>query len=163
MLRGFKTYLVQKRKNEITSEKRVLIKQMKDNLKYFISLLLIVSMFSQSLIFSYLIVAYATDNKAFTEKYCQNIAKPELECNGKCHLKSELAKTLDDGESKSTEQRQKITFQSETLFFEAVSTFQFQQNFRLLDKNINASYINLHFNLYTNTSFHPPQNQLLKA
>lgn len=30
---------------------------------------------------------YSFFNKSFTEQFCQNKAKPELKCNGKCHLK----------------------------------------------------------------------------
>lgn len=30
------------------------------------------------------------NQKAITEKYCENKARPELECNGQCHLKKQL-------------------------------------------------------------------------
>ncbi|MBU0942262.1 MAG: hypothetical protein KKD36_12625 [Bacteroidetes bacterium] len=30
---------------------------------------------------------YSFFNESFTEQFCQNKAKPELKCNGKCHLK----------------------------------------------------------------------------
>ncbi|MDG4946741.1 hypothetical protein NMK71_09955 [Weeksellaceae bacterium KMM 9713] len=33
---------------------------------------------------------YAVFNESFTEMYCENIDKPELECNGKCHLLQEI-------------------------------------------------------------------------
>lgn len=120
-------------------------------------------MFSQSLKFSYLVLEYVTNNKAFTEKYCQNIAKPELKCNGKCHLKSELAKTAESNEPINSEQKQNKTYQAEILFFEAISIFEFPKNFGLLDKSINAHYLILYNNLHANTSFHPPQKILLIA
>lgn len=33
---------------------------------------------------------YAFFNETFTEMYCENIDKPEMNCNGKCHLMQEL-------------------------------------------------------------------------
>jgi hypothetical protein len=30
---------------------------------------------------------YSFFNESFTEQFCENKAKPELKCNGKCHLK----------------------------------------------------------------------------
>lgn len=36
--------------------------------------------------FSYLVFFYSVDNKSFTEAFCENIDKPELQCNGSCHI-----------------------------------------------------------------------------
>ncbi|MCP3682630.1 MAG: hypothetical protein GY861_08070, partial [bacterium] len=36
----------------------------------------------------------------YTEKYCINIDKPELECDGKCHLEEELREASQDGDSR---------------------------------------------------------------
>lgn len=36
--------------------------------------------------FSYLVFFYSVDNKTFTEAFCENKDKPELQCNGSCHL-----------------------------------------------------------------------------
>lgn len=136
---------------------------LKTIIKYFISTLLIFSMFSQSLKFSFLVYEYLTNNKAFTEKYCQNIDKPALKCNGKCHLKNELAKTSVNDKPINSEQKQNTNYQTEILFFEIVSWYQFPSDFYLLNKIINSNYANLYCDLFTNSSFHPPQNILFIA
>ncbi len=120
-------------------------------------------MFSQSLKFSYLVYEYTTNNKAFTEKYCQNIDKPALKCNGKCHLKNELAKTSEINKPVNSEQKQNTIYQTEILFFETVTLYQFSFDFYFLNKIINSNYLNLYCDLFTNSPFHPPQNKLFIA
>lgn len=115
-------------------------------------------MFSQSLKFSYLVYEYITNNKAFTEKYCKNIDKPELKCNGKCHLKKELAKTSENNKPENSEQKQNTNYQAEILFFETITLYKFPSDFCFLNKTINSNYANLYCDLYTNSCFHPPQN-----
>ncbi|NRT17102.1 hypothetical protein HNP99_003477 [Flavobacterium sp. 28A] len=41
---------------------------------------------------------YSFFNESFTEQFCQNKAKPELKCNGKCHLKK-ISKEQDNQDS----------------------------------------------------------------
>lgn len=55
--------------------------------------------FSQATI----LIEYLVDIEAYTAKYCENTDKPEIECNGKCHLSKELAK---DQENKNPENLQ---------------------------------------------------------
>lgn len=54
--------------------------------------------FSQMLI----VANYVVNMDYIAEYLCENQDKPELECNGKCHLKKELQK---DEERKSSENR----------------------------------------------------------
>lgn len=42
------------------------------------------------------IIDYAVNQDYIAEFLCINKDKPELECNGKCHLKKELQKTQED-------------------------------------------------------------------
>ncbi|MGE8552456.1 MAG: hypothetical protein ACN6OB_00815 [Chryseobacterium jejuense] len=42
---------------------------------------------------------YAVNYNYIVNTLCVNKSKPELHCNGKCHLKKELAKTNADSES----------------------------------------------------------------
>ena len=120
-------------------------------------------MFSQSLKFSYLVYEYTTNNKAFTEKYCKNIDKPALKCNGKCHLKNELAKTSETNKPVNSKKKQNTNYQTEILFFETITWYQFPSDFCFLNKIINSKYTNLYCDLFTNSSFHPPQNILFIA
>jgi hypothetical protein len=41
---------------------------------------------------------YQCNKESITNKYCENKSKPQLHCNGKCHLKKQLSKV--DGLSK---------------------------------------------------------------
>lgn len=70
-------------------------------MKNIFSLILILLFSFTILIFqfrlSFYVLEYSLDNQTFTEKYCENKDKPELKCNGKCHL----AKVANDN-SKNT-------------------------------------------------------------
>lgn len=56
---------------------------------------------------------YELNKKAITEQFCINKNKPQLHCNGKCHLKKQLQKA-DDNHS---EQQQHNTKQGEWTVF----------------------------------------------
>lgn len=59
---------------------------MKSNRKYFV--LVFVSLLVLKSFFNLLLTTfYYVDKELFIEKFCENIDKPELECNGKCKLK----------------------------------------------------------------------------
>lgn len=45
--------------------------------------------------FSFLVLFYNVDNQSFTEAFCENIDKPELECNGSCAI-TDAKNDLDD-------------------------------------------------------------------
>ena len=47
---------------------------------------------TQSLSRSVLVVGYELNRAFITANFCENKAKPELKCNGKCHLAKELKK-----------------------------------------------------------------------
>ena len=60
-----------------------------------LSLLILFSTFRISLTFAY----YYLDTADFVERFCENIDKPELKCNGKCHLKKVAKNTNSSSES----------------------------------------------------------------
>ena len=41
---------------------------------------------------------YYIDQSGFIERFCENIDKPEMECNGKCHLKEVVEKKTTNNE-----------------------------------------------------------------
>lgn len=67
------------------------------SLNFIILLFLILGILNLSLKISILQFEYSYNNKLFIEKYCENKDKPELKCNGKCHLK----KVMNSGEESS--------------------------------------------------------------
>jgi len=79
---------------------------------YKIFLLVMVGMLlSNSLIKGALFVNYLVNQAEITKQFCENKAKPKLNCNGKCHLAKQFAKQ--DKQEKSTSETQK--FKVETL------------------------------------------------
>lgn len=135
---------------------------MKGFAKYILLGLFISSIFFQSLKFSFLVYEYFNNNSAFTEKYCENKDKPELKCNGKCHLKKES--TLNTSQENPISKDKKITTDTiEFLFYQEIKTYAFRTDFCFLNKFINSNYTNLYAHLITNSSFHPPQNLLFLA
>jgi len=60
---------------------------------------------SNTLIKAGLFINYQINKAEITRKYCENKAKPMLNCNGKCHLAKQLVK-----QQKQEEQSNKIDF-----------------------------------------------------
>lgn len=46
--------------------------------------------------------AYTSNKAGFTLKYCENITKPMLKCQGMCHLKKLLTEQNEEDKGKST-------------------------------------------------------------
>lgn len=85
---------------------------------------------------------------------CENISKPELKCNGKCHLKKELAKVSDSEKTKSNEQNN-LNIVFEVLFCEQLASFNFQYFF-LKEKIALPIYNCIYFQKNSTSIFHPP-------
>ncbi len=99
---------------------------------------------------------YIINYEYISTKLCENITKPEMHCDGKCHLKKELAKAVSDekpiSNQKSTTSKQEI----EILFFQLAHTFCFQNIEATLKNRIMDRYQNLYFHYNIRTFFHPP-------
>lgn len=61
-------------------------------MKLFTSLFLLSILALPLSIKTYLYIDYTLNKEEITQKYCENKDKPEMECNGCCHLKKELNK-----------------------------------------------------------------------
>ena len=66
----------------------------------FLAFFLAALMLLQTLGREVLVLDYQLNKARITELYCVNKAKPELRCNGKCHLASQLRKA-DGGDQKA--------------------------------------------------------------
>lgn len=95
---------------------------------------------------------YNMDTVAFIEKFCENIDKPELKCNGKCHLKKVVQSQ--DQDQKTPESI--IDFKELILFSTTLEPLVFQQKEFSKKKNI-TDYTNLYSFHNTNVCFHPPR------
>ena len=98
---------------------------------------------------------YWVNYKYIVNELCKNQDKPELECNGKCHLKKELAKAATEESSTSKDKKQVSKQEIEILFYQ--ETFQFESKKTLVVFTETPTYyINNYFHLNSSQIFHPP-------
>ena len=71
-------------------------------------------------------VDYVFNKEYFATVLCQNQEKPELKCNGKCHLNRQLKKA-----SKEEFDTVQITYSPKTEIVEPLFTFQFESKAKL--------------------------------
>jgi hypothetical protein len=86
---------------------------------------------------------------------CVNKAKPKMECNGKCHLMKELAKTSENEKPISSD-RKMAPQQFEVLFLEEIKSFKIAPICFSNKQKINSDYSNLYFHLNSASVFRPP-------
>lgn len=85
---------------------------------------------------------------------CENKEKPELHCNGKCHLMKELAKASED--EKPVSGKKSFHQETEVLFIQPLHNISFRV-FILPESNKVAILCNNNYSLLAETSiFHPP-------
>lgn len=101
------------------------------------------------------VVDYIVNYDYITKVLCENKAKPELKCNGKCHLMKEMA-SQSEKENPLQNNKKVATSESEVLFFQEIATLQFSQVF-IHNTSINLDhYSNQYFHLNSSNVFHPP-------
>ncbi|TJY35910.1 hypothetical protein [Pontimicrobium aquaticum] len=100
-----------------------------------------------SLTFAY----YELDPIGFIENLCENIDKPELQCNGKC----QLMKAAKSSSSENKNAPNIINFKDILLYKENIITYVFTKDLVVVFQNYNYQ----NFYSYQNLSdcFHPPQ------
>ena len=99
------------------------------------------------------VITYYVDYEHISKELCENIDKPEMRCDGKCHLKKELAKTSED--QKPISNSKNSTKEIENILFLEKTTSYFIISFSKIIKN-NYWYNNLYQYNNSNQTFHPP-------
>lgn len=107
------------------------------------------------------VIAYfKIEQKEITEKYCVNKDKPEMHCNGKCHLKEQLQKV----EEEPLEQKSPLN--TTTIFKIELLPFCINNTQSLLSSNIYGLYHSASYGAYLSpfylkqylhSKFHPPE------
>ncbi|CAM3915532.1 hypothetical protein FLCU109888_08650 [Flavobacterium cucumis] len=101
------------------------------------------------------VLEYAVNYDYIVNNLCENKSKPELNCNGKCHLTKQLAKASESSSENSSEK--KIAFeQTEIVFFQEIPSIEMRQIYFLNKTSIGNNYSNLYFHLNDCAFFHPP-------
>lgn len=85
---------------------------------------------------------------------CENKAKPELKCNGKCHLMKELAKSSEE-EKPSSSDKKVANYPLEVLFCQEIITINFSK-IHFFNISVAKWYSNLYSHLSSHSFFHPP-------
>ncbi len=98
-------------------------------------------------------VSYGVNYNYITQELCENKAKPELHCNGKCHLAKELAKTSE--KDNPLESKRGLVNDIELLFFQELNNFSFTHYFQPTEKNT-VYYTNFYGFIAVKSFFHPP-------
>lgn len=102
------------------------------------------------------LVDYAINYDYIVEVLCINKDKPELQCNGKCHLTSELAKVNDDN---STPDKTNSKLIKRILQVEFLTDDSFHISYQVnagYNQPIKSHLNPLYFYLYSSSVFHPP-------
>jgi hypothetical protein len=102
------------------------------------------------------IVEYIVNYDYIIKVLCINKTKPELNCNGKCHLMKELAKVSEGDEPISD--KKIVVKDVELLFFEDIKKIVFLKVLTGEDSIFNFNYCNLYNYLNSYSTFHPPTN-----
>lgn len=101
------------------------------------------------------VLDYWVNYKYIANELCENQDKPELECNGKCHLKKELAKAATEESSTSKDKKQVSKQEIQILFYQ--ETFQLESKKTLIVSTETPTYyFNNYFHLNSSQIFHPP-------
>lgn len=101
------------------------------------------------------VLEYVFNYDYIVKELCENKAKPEMKCNGKCHLMKELAQASENENPLSSDKKSSHS-ESEILFFEHSDSFEIVNLKFPVQKEINAGYSDLYFHQSCTSAFHPP-------
>lgn len=103
------------------------------------------------------VVDYVVNYEYIVNVLCENKDKPEMECNGKCHLSQELAKEAGADEKNPYNSKTSKTEIPQFIISENIIAYSFASESELVSfKNIGYKP-NLNSSLFTSKILHPPQ------
>jgi hypothetical protein len=101
------------------------------------------------------LVEYAVNYQYIKENLCVNKAKPAMHCNGKCHLRQQLAEKAASKEQSPNPSKSSSKYKwqlQEMLFEQSAACIRFQ----LLDEIKVIKFDPAYFFLFGTFVFHPP-------
>ena len=99
---------------------------------------------------------YVINYDYIVKELCENKEKPALKCNGKCHLAKQLAKAAEEEKSTSSDKKQNVKQEIETMFCVDFEAITFAKKTVFTNKNIDSDYQNLYASTAIQSIFHPP-------
>ena len=101
------------------------------------------------------VLEYVLNYDYIVKELCENKAKPEMKCNGKCHLMKELAKASENDTPVSSDKKVSHS-EFEVLFIQKLTSLEVVTLNFPIQKSINAKYSDSYFYENNKTAFHPP-------
>jgi hypothetical protein len=101
------------------------------------------------------VLEYVVNYDYISKVLCENKAKPQMNCNGKCHLMKELAKASENEKPISSDKKN-TSQEFEILFLEEIQSFPITPVFLPKQLKFNTNYSNLYFHLNSDPVFRPP-------
>lgn len=101
------------------------------------------------------VLEYVLNYDYIVKELCENKAKPEMKCNGKCHLMKELAKASENDTPVSSDKKVSHS-EFEVLFIQKLTSLEVVTLNFPIQKTINAKYSDSYFYENNKPAFHPP-------
>ncbi|MGB0369079.1 MAG: hypothetical protein ACPGD8_06720 [Flavobacteriales bacterium] len=114
-----------------------------------LALAFVIQMMSASLI----LVNYEVNTAYIIENFCENTDKPELHCDGKCHLKKQIEADSEQKSETPSALTEIVTF---VLAVEEVPSFELDF-FSTKTNTNNSLYLEGSYSNHLQSIFHPPQ------
>ena len=102
------------------------------------------------------VVDYVVNYNYISTVLCENKAKPELKCNGKCQLMKGLAKASEEEKPINSDKKNNLKQEVEVLFFQTIKSFVVEKIYFQKTTTISNNYSNLYSHLNGCSAFHPP-------
>ena len=105
----------------------------------------------------WLVVEYVVNYDYIVKVLCENKDKPEMHCNGKCHLTKELAKEAGAEDKNPLNDKTSKTEVPQFIISENIAEYMFPSETEFFSVD-NIGYTpNLNSSLYTSKILHPPR------
>lgn len=101
------------------------------------------------------VIEYIVDYDYIATVLCENKEKPQMHCNGKCHLMKELAKASETEKPQQSEKKN-IHHEMEVLFFQETANVDFSPAVTAIVSKPVPGYSNLYSHTDSASIFHPP-------
>jgi hypothetical protein len=102
------------------------------------------------------VLDYIVNYDYISKVLCENKAKPELKCNGKCQLMKGLAKASEEEKPINSDKKNNLKQEVEVLFFQTIKSLVVKKIYFQKTTSISNNYSNLYSHLNGCSVFHPP-------
>lgn len=101
------------------------------------------------------VIDYGVNYDYISQVLCENKDKPQMHCNGKCHLMKEMAKEAGSEKPISSDKKHMVS-ENEILFYQEVQSFKPIRSYNLIIPVLNCRYSDLYQYQNTPNVFRPP-------